>query len=193
MLTLREEENLQLPNFSGQEWPSIGKSTSFIGHSALIVNLYIKTQTHISSHATMHYSTTIKYMTTHFWSCLCLFKTPKAFISIYYIIIYKWYTSWCRGWCHFSWFWRVCLGQSCCEPLIFCRSWRTCLASTLWWPSGCSAAESQLDPHTSTFCRPTSAGKTRPLCTPKIHRARIWVTWASKWVSLVTLHVRGMK
>jgi hypothetical protein len=29
----------QLPNFSGQAWASIGKSSSCIGHSAAMVNL----------------------------------------------------------------------------------------------------------------------------------------------------------
>ena len=29
----------QLPNFRGQAWPSMGKSTSFMGHCAMMVNL----------------------------------------------------------------------------------------------------------------------------------------------------------
>lgn len=31
--------HLQLPNRSGQAWPSMGKSTKFMGQSALIVSL----------------------------------------------------------------------------------------------------------------------------------------------------------
>lgn len=36
---------LQLPNLRGQEWPSMGKSMRFIGHSALIVSLIEKEYT----------------------------------------------------------------------------------------------------------------------------------------------------
>lgn len=35
----------QLPNLSGQACPSMGKSTSFMGHSALMVNLWRHRQT----------------------------------------------------------------------------------------------------------------------------------------------------
>ena len=33
------DAHLQLPNFRGQAWASIGKSSSCIGHSAAMVNL----------------------------------------------------------------------------------------------------------------------------------------------------------
>lgn len=39
-MTLRSFCNLQLPNLSGQACPSIGKLTSLIGQSALIVSLW---------------------------------------------------------------------------------------------------------------------------------------------------------
>lgn len=38
--SLREKANSQLPNLSGQAWPSIGKFISRMGHSAFIVNLW---------------------------------------------------------------------------------------------------------------------------------------------------------
>lgn len=37
--SLRQKANSQLPNLSGQAWPSIGKFISRMGHSAFIVNL----------------------------------------------------------------------------------------------------------------------------------------------------------
>lgn len=36
----RQKANSQLPNLSGQAWPSIGKFISRMGHSAFIVNLW---------------------------------------------------------------------------------------------------------------------------------------------------------
>ena len=38
-MVLTCENNLQLPNFRGQAWASIGKSSSCIGHSAEMVKL----------------------------------------------------------------------------------------------------------------------------------------------------------
>ena len=38
-MVLTFENNLQLPNFRGQAWASIGKSSSCIGHSAEMVKL----------------------------------------------------------------------------------------------------------------------------------------------------------
>lgn len=39
---------LQLPNLRGQEWPSMGKSISLMGHSALIVSLTARTRVRIT-------------------------------------------------------------------------------------------------------------------------------------------------
>lgn len=75
-------------------------------------------------------------------------------------------TSLCTGWCRSSWFGRVCWVPSCCEPQIFCRSWRTCQGSRLWSPSGYLDGGSPPGRHTSTAYPPTSGGRTRPWCTP---------------------------
>lgn len=46
-LVLIPEENLQLPNFNGQACASMGKSSSCMGHSAEMVNLWkSKKKTH---------------------------------------------------------------------------------------------------------------------------------------------------
>lgn len=42
--------DLQLPNLRGQACPSMGKSTSFIGHSALIVSLFQNTCVFVTEH-----------------------------------------------------------------------------------------------------------------------------------------------
>lgn len=42
--------DLQLPNLRGHACPSMGKSTSFIGHSALIVSLFENTRVFVMEH-----------------------------------------------------------------------------------------------------------------------------------------------
>lgn len=42
--------DLQLPNLRGHACPSMGKSTSFIGHSALIVSLFRNTRVFVMEH-----------------------------------------------------------------------------------------------------------------------------------------------
>lgn len=38
-IVLKKIKHLQLPNFNGQAWASMGKSSSCMGHSADMVNL----------------------------------------------------------------------------------------------------------------------------------------------------------
>ena len=49
------ENNLQLPNFRGQAWASIGKSSSCIGHSAEMVKLKNKTRGPFNDSLTLGY------------------------------------------------------------------------------------------------------------------------------------------
>lgn len=61
--TFTLKQNLQLPNLRGHACPSMGKSTSFMGHSALIVNLLTITQKTVKNWQETHtVSAIIKHM-----------------------------------------------------------------------------------------------------------------------------------
>lgn len=77
---LRCKSNLQLPNFRGQAWASMGKSSSCMGHSAEIVRLERKKEMDQRPSSASHKSTWIKILInmfmklsygTHGTPCLC--------------------------------------------------------------------------------------------------------------------------